>query len=50
MIKVRKAKAEEEAAKKRSREENKGDDTAVTQEFNQLASLLGQNSSSDAGG
>ena len=33
VIKVRKAKAEEEAAKKRG-EESKGDESAVTDEFN----------------
>ena len=40
VIKIRKAKAEEAAAKKRG-EETKGEESAVTDEFNQLANLLG---------
>ena len=42
VIKIKKAKAEEEAAKLRS-EESKGNasENAVTEEFNQLANLLG---------
>ncbi len=40
-IKIKKAKAAENAAKNQE-EENKGEDSAVTDEFNQLANLIGQ--------
>lgn len=40
-IKIKKAKREEEEAKLR-KEESKGEESAVTEEFNQLASLLGK--------
>ena len=40
-IKIKKAKAAEEAAKSKP-EENKAEESAVTDEFNQLANLIGQ--------
>ena len=41
-IKISKAKAEEEAAKKKAEESKGSEENATTEEFNQLASLLGQ--------
>ena len=46
MIKIQKAKAAEEQAKARP-EETKVEENATTDEFNQLASLIGQSSGTD---
>lgn len=46
-IKIKKAKAAEEAAKTTKPEENKAEESAVTDEFNQLANLIGQDTATE---